>query len=284
LQRGAAGFHQYFGDLFNERWPALSAALTAPARYTAITGESVEPYYLDPASVAVAELLPLTDATEVVDLCAAPGGKALVLARRIRNDDAAEAQPRLVLNERSARRRHRLIRVVADHIPGEQRSFVTIHGHDAARWGIHRPLSAGAILADVPCSSEAHLLTDPSKLDAWSPTRIRRNAAVQHGILAAAIDALRPGGHVLYATCALSPEENDEVIDWALTRRSGLVEVIPAAGRPIMAVDFAHPPFAFPESAAILAAAEPTRHGIGILPDRATGSGPLYAALLRRAG
>ena len=180
--------------------------------------------------------------------------------------------------------------------PPNSARFVKVVGHDAARWGMYRPASADAILADVPCSSEAHILADPAKLDAWSPTRIRRNAAVQHGILAAAIDALRVGGHLLYATCALSPEENDEVIDWALARRAGLVEVIPGAGRPTgpadtdthidtdTAIDTAAADmhFEFAQSAAILTAAETTRHGIRILPDRVTGSGPLYAALLRR--
>jgi 16S rRNA C967 or C1407 C5-methylase (RsmB/RsmF family) len=271
--KGAPAFEAYYEGIYGLRWAALRTALTAPPRHVTLEEGLIRAYYLDAASVAVAHLLPLAAARDVVDLCAAPGGKALVLAGRLGNE-APEAT--LTLNERSRRRRERLQRVVADHLPPDARGIVTVTGHDASRWGLHHPGSADAILADVPCSSEQHVIADETHLARWSHSRVRRLSIEQGAILAAATDSLRPGGYVLYVTCALTPEENDAVVGKILRKRGDRVAVVAdpreatsATGRP-------------PRVAEVLAAAERTEFGLAILPDAADGAGPLYCALLRR--
>lgn len=270
--RGAEGFDQYYEGVYGHRWPALRAALTAPSRRVALEEGLTQPYYLDPASVAVAHLLPLDAAREVVDLCAAPGGKALVLAGRL----AVEApEAAFTLNERSRRRRERLLTVLDDHLPPERRASITVTGHDASRWGLHHPDSAEAILADVPCSSEQHVLSDATHLTRWSHSRIRRLSIEQGAILAAAVDSLRPGGHVLYVTCALTPEENDAVVRKILRKRGERVTLVADPREATLTQE--RPP----RVAEVLAAAEKTEFGLAILPDAAAGTGPLYCALLR---
>ena len=259
--RGADGFETYYSGIYGHRWPALKAALLRPATHTALRDGLLQPYYLDPASVAVAGLLPLAGARRVLDLCAAPGGKALVIAQRL----AKEAEPGAVMtaNERSRRRRGRLIAVLDAHLPPETRGRVSVTGHDATQWGVHQPDQWDAILADVPCSSEQHVLGAPEELAKWSPSRVRRLAVQQGAILAAAVDSLRSGGHVLYVTCALSPEENDAVVEKILRKRADRVDRVDPPAVPVPG-------------------AETTRHGLHILPDRAAGTGPLYCALLRK--
>jgi 16S rRNA C967 or C1407 C5-methylase (RsmB/RsmF family) len=297
LERGRDSFNRYYSELFLDRWPSLSKSLAEPGLHEELAEGLNRPYYLDPASIAVAELLPIRGANEVVDLCAAPGGKSLVLvlrsfgllqprveqaANRVIEDAAVSQRPvRIVLNEKSNRRRRRLISVVDEHLPSFIREGVRIYGHDAAKWGIHRPETAESVLADVPCSSEAHVLSDEGELANWNAARIKRNAAVQHSIIASAIDTVRPGGYVLYVTCALTPVENDDVVAWALTRRGGRIQPIADAG--IAGEKNAGGEPISKRSVEILNRAERTEFGLHILPDRTNGAGPLYCALLKKA-
>ena len=247
-------FEGYYAELFADRWPRLRAALLAEGCYEELTDGLTKPYYLDPASAAAARLLPLPAGGRVLDACAAPGGKTLVLAGRLPEG------ARLVANERSGARRARLHRVVDEHLPAERRERLSVTGHDATRWGLYEQNAYDAILLDVPCSSERHLLSAPSHLARWSPKRSRRLAVQAFAMVAAMIDALRPGGSLVYATCALTGRENDAVIEKALDRRGALIELQDLA----------------------LPGGEATEFGVAVLPDTARGSGPLYAAMLRK--
>lgn len=263
MDRGAAAFDAHFERVFEERWSRLRSALLNPSTHVALEDGLIRPYYVDPASRAVALLVPAERAARILDLCAAPGGKSLALFGRM----APEGH--LVANERSRARRARLARVLAEHLSTRSRNRVTVTGHDARRWGLHERDAYDAVLADVPCSAERHLLGDPKELERWSRSRAPRIAATQVAILAAAVDAAVPGGSVVYATCALDPVENDAVVERVAARRSGAASVVE--------IPDAHPALRG------VAGWERTRVGIRILPDRAAGAGPMYAALLRRS-
>lgn len=261
---GQREFEQYYRDMFRARWDRLRDVLTDRVAQVAYANRLAKAYHLDAASLAIARLLPLTDARDLLDLCAAPGGKSLVLATRM------AAGARLVANDRSSGRRARLHRVLDDHLPDAIRGRVAVTGHDATKWGLHQAESMDAVLADVPCSSEAHVLRSPKDLARWSASRVKRLAAQQHAIVAAAIDSLRPGGYLLYSTCALNDAENDRVVAWALERRAGRVELCTIDAAAIEIEEYR-------------ITAEPSSYGIRILPDRSAGAGPMYAALLRKS-
>ena len=264
MHKGQSGFEEHYGAQFGARWTDLRAALLYPPGHMELREGLQRSYFLDPASFAVASLLPLAGAATILDLCAAPGGKSLVLATRM------EATAQLVCNERSNERRARLHRVLEEHLPPELRARSRVTAHDARRWGLFEPDRYDAVLADVPCSSERHVLTSPGHLKQWSETRIKRLAVEQFAILAAAVDSARAGGFILYATCALSDAENDAVVARALARRADRVEAVALDAHALEAYG--------------VAGAEPTAHGLRILPDSATGAGPMYCALLRRRG
>jgi len=256
---GAHAFHEFYGELFGERWPVLAEALRSDSRQIAYSHNLLAPYYLDQASVDAARALPLANACSILDLCAAPGGKSLVLAGSMPGDAT------LVANERSSSRRARLHRVLDAHLPAAIRTRVTVTGHDARKWGMYEKNAYDAVLLDAPCSSEQHLLQSPGHLEKWSAARTRNLAAQAYAMLASAVDACVPGGYVLYSTCALSPVENDGVVDRIVEGRRRVSVIRSSAGeRP-----------EFPPG-------EETRHGVIILPDVAAGRGPIYRCLLQK--
>lgn len=215
-----------------------------------------KPYYLDAASLLVADLLGVSPGEEVLDMCAAPGGKSLVLALRLGSSG------RLTANERSRTRRDRLRRVLRDHLGPQRADAIRVTGHDATRWGLHEQEAYDRILLDAPCSSERHLLGNPDLLSDWSPSRTGRLATQQAAMLFAALEAVKRGGIILYSTCSISPSENEAVVRKVLERRSGRLEE--------MDLNFGYP------------ALERVGPGFRILPDRAEGAGPMYFSLLIR--
>jgi 16S rRNA C967 or C1407 C5-methylase (RsmB/RsmF family) len=255
VKRAKPLFDSYYAEIFGERWPALRAALEKEPRPAAFSRGLVSPYYLDDASLAAARALGETGGRRVLDMCAAPGGKTLVLASTLGPGGSITA------NERSADRRRRLLKVLDDHLPEDVRARVGVTGHDAARWGLHEQNAYDAILLDAPCSSERHLLLNPARLESWSPARVRHLSQQSYAMLLAALAALKPGGRVLYSTCALCDEENDGVVGRAQKR-------LPES-------------FTAVETDPVLPS-EKTLFGRRILPDTAEGAGPIYFALLEK--
>ncbi len=264
-RHGAAAFETFYHDLYGDRWEGLRACLSRESGghqpEAVSSGRPIElreglkrSYYLDEASFLAAEALDVQPGDSVLDLCAAPGGKSLILALH------SGTEGTLVANERSATRRARLLRVLDTHLPPEIRSRIRVTGHDARRWGLYETDRYDRVLLDAPCSSEAHVLASPNHLAEWSPSRTRNLATQAHAMLAAAVDAARPGGIILYSTCSVSPAENDEVVERLLKKRSGVVEVLSRSA-----------PWG-----------EQSKHGWQIFPDRSEGRGPIYYAILRK--
>jgi hypothetical protein len=77
----AMEFFDYYEKLFGMRWPGLLDALKGEGRAVELRfGDSLEPYFLDEASVFAAQALDVKPGDDVLDMCAAPCGKTLVLA------------------------------------------------------------------------------------------------------------------------------------------------------------------------------------------------------------
>lgn len=244
-------FDGYYKDLFGSRWKTLRQSMAADPFYTELSRGLRKPYYLDAASLFPVEALKAGEARKILDLCAAPGGKALAIAGSMGSD------ARLTVNDRSSRRRSRLRRVLEEHLEPELLSRITITGHDAARWGLYEQNVYDRVLADVPCSSERHLVQEPKHLKDWSPARTRHLSVQAYAILAAGFSALKSGGILVYSTCALSPKENDDVLAKLLKRHGEECRLLPIIDGKT---------------------GEETSCGRIILPDRAGGMGPIYYA------
>jgi 16S rRNA (cytosine967-C5)-methyltransferase len=163
----------------------------------------------DEASQLVAELLSPEPGQHVLDLCAAPGMKAGQLAQML-------GAGTLVASDRSSARLRTLAKLLPQWVPAAVRlSMVRL---DAAR-----ALPFGAkferILLDAPCSGTGTLARNPEIKWRLGPEDITRLAKLQAFMLRNALAALASGGHLVYATCSLEPEENEGVVEKVLSEQ-----------------------------------------------------------------
>lgn len=145
----------------------------------------------------------------ILDVCAAPGGKASHIQALTNN------QSTLTCNDNS---KPRLIKLQANmQRLGAEATYML---SDATRLSQQLPAeSFDKILLDVPCSGEGLMTLDDLKLfDSWSVAHIRRLGALQKNILTTAWQLLKPGGTLVYSTCTMAPEENEAVIDYFLRK------------------------------------------------------------------
>lgn len=175
----------------------------------------------DPAATLVARYV-APDAGELVaDLCAAPGGKALALAGGGRRVVAADRSPR----------RMRLVR--------ENVARTGVSVHPVVALAEAPPIQeAGCILLDVPCTGTGTLRRHPDARWRLSPGDVEALTRVQDRILRGAADRVSSGGLLVYSTCTLEPEENEERIDAFLRDRPDFrVEPPPPGTVPAERVD-----------------------------------------------
>ena len=202
-------------DLLNdllERFP--TAAACRFARDGIVLGRkgnpAREPAFLagrftvqDEASQLVVGLLDPQPGESILDLCAAPGGKTTAIAERVGPSGstlAVDRHPRrLGLVKRAARR-------------------LGLHGIRCLPFDAARPLDDLAprggfdrVLVDAPCSGLGTLRRNPDARWRVQPGDPGRLAAIQRMILKNAAAVLRPGGVLVYSTCTVLPEENEEV-------------------------------------------------------------------------
>ena len=181
-------------------------------------------YYLqEPSAMAPAQILPAEPGDRVLDLCAAPGGKATELGAKLAGEGL------LVANEISPSRVKALLRNIEQS--GISNTLVTNEtpAHLAERF----PEFFDKVLVDAPCSGEGMFRKDPDVVRAWYPEKAAECAAVQREIILQAADMLRPGGCMVYSTCTFAPEENELVLLHLLKNRPQmeLVQIPRTEGR-----------------------------------------------------
>jgi len=173
----------------------------------------------DEASMLVARLLEPAAGTTIADVCAAPGTKTTHLAQLMDNRGRVLAfDPQAARLARVGEQAARLGVTIAETAEGSVETL-------APRW-------AGAcdgVLVDAPCSNLGVLRRNPEVKWRRQPADVATAGARQRGILAAAAGLVRPGGRLVYATCSLEPEENDDVARDFLAARPDFTVEPPAA-------------------------------------------------------
>lgn len=200
----------------------------------------------DPAHALIAWFADIPPEAMLVDLCAAPGGKAVTIGRGIRGVLAADV---------SRRRTGRLAENLRRAGSGREHAVVA----DARRPPVR---SAAAVLLDAPCLGTGTFARHPDARWRVNAEALATLAEAQRDMLDAAAGMVGAGGLLVYSTCSLEPEENERQVDALLARNPGFRR---------------EPPDPFPP--ALLTAAG----DLMVLPQR-HGMDGAYAARLRRRG
>lgn len=165
----------------------------------------------DEASQLVAALVAPKAGQRVLDLCAAPGIKAGQLAQALGSGT-------LVACDLSAPRLRTLAKLLPQAAPSETRLLLV--RLDATR-GLPFGICFDRILLDVPCSGTGTLARNPEIKWRLQPSDLTRFAEAQTKMLRNALGLLAPGGRLIYATCSLEPEENENVVERVLEEVPG---------------------------------------------------------------
>ena len=153
-----------------------------------------EIYVQDPATSLAPSLPDYTQINSALELCAAPGGKTLMLAERLRPGARLVAADRSAARQQLTRANCALRGVAAEIVAAEPQE---IEG------------SFDLVLADVPCGNSGVFRRRPDAMWRYFPERQRELVSLQRAILGEAARLTAPGGQLVYATCSIEQEEND---------------------------------------------------------------------------
>jgi len=142
----------------------------------------------------------------VLDLAAAPGGKALIFSQLAKKVSAVEKdKSRFFMMKRNFKE--------------SLAKNIQTYNKDGRFVYKATPQMFDKVFLDAPCSSEAHI--DISKgITWWSERRIYKFAKLQKELIISAYESLKSGGTLIYATCTFAPEENEAVVDFLLKNYS----------------------------------------------------------------
>ena len=161
-------------------------------------------YYIqEPSAMSVVEFLNPKPGENVLDLCAAPGGKS-THARSVLPEGSL-----LVANEVIRNRSQ----ILAENLTKWGHPDVVVTNNDPADFSA-LPSFFDVILTDVPCSGEGMFRKDPVAVEEWSPENVEICWQRQRRIIADVWPSLKPGGILIYSTCTYNTKEDEENVRW----------------------------------------------------------------------
>lgn len=151
---------------------------------------------------------------KILDMAAAPGSKTTQMAMMMKNEGE------ILANDVDSNRIYRLKSVLANQ---GVTNALTSRLPGQSLWTKY-PEYFDKVLLDAPCSMEGKFdVNDPKSYDHWSLKKVKNLSKLQRWMLRSAVSATKKGGAIVYSTCTLSPEENEEVIGWILEKEKGNV-------------------------------------------------------------
>lgn len=152
----------------------------------------------------------------ILDMAAAPGSKTTQIAALMKNTGE------LTANDKSRERLYKL-KPLLETQGVTNTKVINVSGEYLWK---KLPEYFDRVLLDAPCSMEGRFLaTDKKSYEDWSPKKVKLLSNIQKYLLRSAISCTKVGGTIIYSTCTLSPEENEEVVDWILSKERETVEL-----------------------------------------------------------
>ena len=152
----------------------------------------------------------------VLDLAAAPGSKTTQIACLMKGEG------KIVANDNNKIRFFKL----KANVELQSATNVELSLQYGESFGRKFPEHFDKVLLDAPCSAEGRFdVREPATYRYWKPAKVREMARKQKKLLYSAIQALRPGGFLVYSTCTFAPEENEGVLNWAIQKFGGGIEI-----------------------------------------------------------
>ncbi|WP_432459431.1 16S rRNA (cytosine(1407)-C(5))-methyltransferase RsmF [Agarivorans sp. QJM3NY_25] len=199
------------------------------------------------------------DDSLILDAAAAPGSKTTQIAAQLNGCGV------IIANEFSASR----IKVLSANLLRCGVNNAAITHFSAEVFGQWMPEKFDAILLDAPCSGEGTLRKDPLALENWSEQHLSEISALQFKLLESALFALKPGGLLVYSTCTLNRQENQQVISRLMSEYPKqlaplqLADLFPGAERALTEEGYLHIwPQYFDSEGFFVAALRKTTHGL----------------------
>ena len=167
-------------------------------------------YYLqEPSAMIVSSLLNPLPGDIVLDMCAAPGGKAVQAALRMENQGV------IIANDLSKSRTG----ILLNNIERMGISNTIITNNDFTNISHQYTNYFDKIILDAPCSGSGMFRKDERMLEDWSYQKVIKNAEIQKQLIIHAFDMLKQGGVLIYSTCSYSYEEDEEVVQYLLENK-----------------------------------------------------------------
>lgn len=164
-------------------------------------------YFQEPSAMSVVEALDIEKGDFVLDLCAAPGGKATQAAEKLNGSGL------LVANEMVEKR----CKILAENIARLGIKNAVVTNETPSKLAQKYESFFDKIIVDAPCSGEGMFRKDEKALSEWSEEHTKSSAIRQKKILSDAVKMLKRGGKLIYSTCTFAPCENEGVVDWVLS-------------------------------------------------------------------
>ena len=179
----------------------------SPQALASMTPYLLGQYYIQESAAQIpVEILDPQPGETILDMCASPGGKTTQIAQHMNNTGEVHA----------FELKHHRIERLANNLERMRVSNVYVYENDA----MNAPEGYDRVLLDAPCSG--NLASDKEWLEKRTVQGIKENVVLQQRLLSHAIKVCAPGGVIVYSTCSLEPEENEEVITNALNKHKNI--------------------------------------------------------------
>ena len=164
-------------------------------------------YYLqEPSAMTPASRLPVEPGEKILDVCAAPGGKATELGAKLKGQGV------LIANDISNSRARGLLKNLELFGIGN----MMVISEEPGKLVEYFPEYFDKILIDAPCSGEGMFRKDKKMVKAWEEHGPEFFSKLQRSIITQAAAMLKPGGMILYSTCTFDPLENEQTVEYLL--------------------------------------------------------------------